>query len=149
MNTKHSVNRIHSVSSGFNLRCHFLRGNLLIKVEVRGRRTSDQSRSAAKAYVLNCPLHEDDEPTLKLDYVHKVNEHPDQPRWQPGKVQPKDIRNRSRASDDSKVAFIEVFEWSLLRLPAHFPLDCICGVRPLLHGDLRDTCEWLSVLVFR
>src|SRR5215813_3029141 len=106
--------RIYGVLSGLNLWCHFLRGNLFIKVEVRGRRASDQSRSTAEAYVLNCPLHEDHHPTLELDYIHEVNEHPDQPRRQTRKVQPEDIGDRSRASDDGKIPFIEVFERSLL-----------------------------------
>lgn len=54
-------------------------GNLSVEVEIGRRSAGDKSSSTTKGHILNCPLHEDDDAALELNYVHEMDKRPDKP----------------------------------------------------------------------
>src|SRR5215469_11672887 len=116
----------------------------MVKVEIGGGHTGDKPRPAAESHVLDCPFHEDHDAALKLDDIHQVDEGPYYPRRQTPKMYAEDICDCGCPSDNCKISFVKVAEWSLFWLTLYFPHDRFSRVRPLLHRDLRHALQRLA-----
>src|SRR5215469_344100 len=126
------------------IRLRLLSRNLLVEVEVGCCRRGDHSRTTTESEVLECPLNKHQHPALKLDDVHQVNERPNEPRRQPGKLDPERVRNDSGASNHGKISLVEVFEGGQLLSRFDSLYDRLCRVRASLHRDLGKTRQGFS-----
>src|SRR6185369_716579 len=122
-------------------------GNGMVEVDISRGGTGNEPRSAAEGHVLDCPLHENYEPALELDDVHKVDEGPHDPRRQAPEVHAENVGHCGGASDNCEVSFIEVAERCWLWFTFHFPRDGFRGVSSALHRHLRNPLQRLAVRV--
>src|SRR5713226_8501411 len=100
-------------------RCHFL-----VEIEIGGGAAGDQARTTIEREILDCPLDEHEHPALELNEVHQVNQCPDKPRWESGKVQAENVGHGRRSADHRQTAFVQILEWRQRFLASYSVRDC-------------------------
>jgi hypothetical protein len=102
------------------LRCVAKGGQLLAEVEVGWNDAGDQPGIATESKVLDRPLDKNENPALVCHEIREVNEGPDQPRRQSGKLPAENLSHCSRAADYGKRSFVEIVKRGKLRMAVCF-----------------------------
>lgn len=105
----------------------------------------DYAGSTAESEVFEAPLDEDLDAALEFDYVHQVDEEPDEPGHDACYVNAEDVGDGGSATDYGHIAFVEIVEWIGFRLAVEAGEDKFGGVAAFLDSGLGYARDEIAV----
>src|SRR6266853_5280753 len=109
----------------------------------------NQPRSPLTGQIRPNPLQEDTQTEARCRQELEVHGRPREPSHDAAYMELAGLQHSKTLAHYGHVPFIEIAKWARHRIAVDTAVDYFPCVAPLLDRDLRNTCQWLAVLIER